>query len=156
MSETAVDSNGQPPQARQTGSESATAVKFPRFYLVIFYALVSIIFAAVWLGIYQLLNKVIWPNTFVTSHNWTILVGVVFFSLLVGLAQKYLRAPTVIHGGATESMKGSEITLMCLSAATAIFIVLGVKRLIARRAEGQAYHNEACARRFQEAENMIL
>jgi H+/Cl- antiporter ClcA len=30
------------------------------------------------------------------------------FSLLVGLVQKYLRAPTVINGGAFESMKGGD------------------------------------------------
>jgi H+/Cl- antiporter ClcA len=30
------------------------------------------------------------------------------FSLLVGLAQKYLRAPTMIHGGMVQAMKGEE------------------------------------------------
>jgi H+/Cl- antiporter ClcA len=33
-------------------------------------------------------------------------VGVLAFSLLVGLAQRYLRAPNVIRGGFTKSMKG--------------------------------------------------
>jgi H+/Cl- antiporter ClcA len=76
--------------------------------MVILFALVSIVFTAVWLGIYKFLNKAIWSNDFVTSHKWTIIVGVLFFSLLVGLTQKYLRAPTVIHGGAAESMKGGK------------------------------------------------
>ncbi len=108
MSETTTNSSGQPPQAAQTGPGSATQVKFPRFYMVILFALVSIVFTAAWLGIYEYLNKAIWSNTFVTSNKWTIPVGVLFFSLLVGLAQKYLRAPTVIHGGAAESMKGGK------------------------------------------------
>jgi H+/Cl- antiporter ClcA len=107
MSESTTNASGQP-QAAQTGSSSESQVKFPRFYMVILFALVSIVFTAVWLGIYNLLNKAIWSNTFVTSHTWTIIVGVLFFSLLVGLAQKYLRAPTVIHGGAEESMKGGK------------------------------------------------
>jgi len=106
MSETTTNASGQPSQAAQTGSGSETQVKFPRFYMVILFALVSIVFTAVWLGIYEFLNKAIWSNDFVTSHQWTIIVGVLFFSLLVGLTQKYLRAPTVIHGGAAESLKG--------------------------------------------------
>ena len=88
MSETSTTSSGQPPQAAQTGSSIETQVKFPRFYMVILFALVSIVFTAVWLGIYEFLNKVIWSNDFVTSHKWTIIVGVLFFSLLVGLTQK--------------------------------------------------------------------
>jgi H+/Cl- antiporter ClcA len=106
LSERTTNSSGQPPQAEQTGSSNETQVKFPRFYMVILFALVSIVFTAVWLGIYEFLNKAIWSNDFVTSHKWTIIVGVLFFSLLVGLTQKYLRAPTVINGGATESMTG--------------------------------------------------
>ena len=108
MSETTTNASGPPPQAAQTGTSSETQVKFPRFYMVILFALVSIVFTAVWLGIYKFLNKAIWSNDFVTSHKWTIIVGVLFFSLLVGLTQKYLRAPTVIHGGAAESMKGGK------------------------------------------------
>ena len=108
MSDIPTNASGPPQQVEQTGSGSETQVKFPRFYMVILFALVSIVFTAVWLGIYELLNKAIWSNDFVTSHTWTIIVGVLFFSLLVGLAQKYLRAPTMIHGGAAESMKGDK------------------------------------------------
>jgi H+/Cl- antiporter ClcA len=108
MSDITTNSSGPPEQATHSDSGSETQVKFPRFYMVILFALVSIVFTAIWLGIYELLNKAIWSNDFVTSHKWTIIVGVLFFSLLVGLTQKYLRAPTVIHGGAAESMKGGK------------------------------------------------
>src|SRR5437763_4868019 len=108
MSDITTNSSGPPQQATQSDSDRETQVKFPRFYMVILFALVSIVFTAVWLGIYKFLNKAIWSNSFVTSHRWTIIVGVLFFSLLVGLAQKYLRAPTVIHGGAAESLKGDK------------------------------------------------
>jgi H+/Cl- antiporter ClcA len=68
---------------------------------------VAIIFTAIWLGIYQNLDKIVWSNAFVAAHRWAIPLGVMLFSLLVGLAQKYLRAPTVIHGGGlADSMKG--------------------------------------------------
>jgi H+/Cl- antiporter ClcA len=78
------------------------------------------------MGLYSWLNKALWQNsfvakamsggltgtgaaslnTFVSDHRWIIPVGVLFFSLLVGLAQRYLRAPTVIEGGFVESIKG--------------------------------------------------
>ena len=108
MSDITTNSSDPQPQAAQSGSGSETQPKFPRFYMVILFALISIVFTAVWLGIYQFLNNAIWKNSFVTSHNWTTIVGVLLFSLLVGLTQKYLRAPTVIHGGAAESMKGGK------------------------------------------------
>jgi H+/Cl- antiporter ClcA len=80
---------------------------FSKIWMVILFAFVAIVFTALWLWAYDWLNTVIWSNNFVTSHTWTIPLGVVFFSLIVGLAQKYLRAPTVIHGGFTESIRES-------------------------------------------------
>lgn len=74
--------------------------------MVILLALVSIIFTALWLGAYEWLNDKIWNNNFVKDNQWIFPIGVLFFSLLVGLAQKYLRAPNVINGGAFESMQG--------------------------------------------------
>ena len=106
MSERTTNSSGQPPQAAQTDSSSENQRAYPKIWMVILFGFVAIAFTALWLGAYEFLNNAIWSNTFVTSHSWTIIVGVLFFSLLVGLAQKYLRAPTVIHGGAMESMKG--------------------------------------------------
>jgi len=106
MSEITTNSSGLPQQAPQTGSSSETQSAYPKIWMVILFGFVAIAFTALWLGAYELLNKAIWSNNFVTSHTWTIPVGVLFFSLLVGLTQKYLRAPTVIHGGAMESMKG--------------------------------------------------
>jgi H+/Cl- antiporter ClcA len=106
MSETTMNSGGQPAQAAQTGSSSENQRAYPKIWMVILLAFVAIIFTALWLGAYKLLNNAIWNNSFVTSNAWTFPVGVLIFSLLVGLVQKYLRAPTVIHGGAFESMKG--------------------------------------------------
>jgi len=106
MSETATNSSGPQPQEEPTGTSNENQRTYPKIWMVILLAVVAIAFTALWLGAYSLLNKAIWSNNFVTSHAWTIPVGVLFFSLLVGLAQKYLRAPTVIDGGAMAAMKG--------------------------------------------------
>jgi H+/Cl- antiporter ClcA len=93
------------PQAAQTGPNSESQGTFSKLWMVILFGFIAIVFTAVWLWVYGWLYNVIWLNDFVTSHTWTIPLGVVFFSLLVGLTQKYLRAPTVIHGGFTELMR---------------------------------------------------
>lgn len=77
-----------------------------KIWQIIFIAVIAIVFTSVWLETYLYLNAVIWMNDFVQANRWTILVGVLVFSLLVGFCEKYLHAPNVIHGGFTESMKG--------------------------------------------------
>jgi H+/Cl- antiporter ClcA len=78
-----------------------------RLWHIILIALIAIVFTAAFLTFYGELNRVIWfDNEFVTAHRWTIPVGVLLFSLAVGLCQKYLHAPNVIHGSFVESLKG--------------------------------------------------
>lgn len=76
--------------------------------MVVVIGLVSIVFAIVWLGIYTLLYDVIWKNEFVAANRWVLPVGVLIFSLLVGLTIKYLNAPTAIKGGIKDSLTGGE------------------------------------------------
>lgn len=78
----------------------------PKIWQIILIAVIAIVFTAIWLEIYELLAAVIWMNEFVSANRWTIPVGAIIFSLLVGLCLKYLRAPDVIHGGFTDSIKG--------------------------------------------------
>ena len=106
MSDATLSSGGPPQDATQTETSNQPSSRYPKVRFVVILALVAIIFTALWLGAYEWLNKAIWNNSFVTSNPWTFPVGVLLFSLLVGLAQKYLRAPNVINGGAFESMKG--------------------------------------------------
>ncbi|HLJ82324.1 MAG TPA: chloride channel protein [Ktedonobacterales bacterium] len=96
---------GHAPSAEAQRPTQATPAKL---WQVIVIALVAIVFTAVWLGVYNLLAGTIWPSNFTTTRRWTIPVGVLVFSLLVGLAQKYLRAPTVINGGVVNAFKGGE------------------------------------------------
>jgi len=78
----------------------------PGFLLAIFaIALIAIVFTAFFMTLYGYLDKVIWlENDFVLSNRWTIPAGVLIFSFLVGLCQKYLHAPNEIHGSFIESM----------------------------------------------------
>ena len=78
--------------------------------MIIGIALIAIAFTAGFMALYVYLSKVIWfENEFVLSHRWTIPVLVLFFSLLVGLSQKYLHAPTVIRGGFVENMRDQQL-----------------------------------------------
>jgi H+/Cl- antiporter ClcA len=80
----------------------------PRARHVIAIALLAIVFTAVYMGVYGALNAAIWDRhwDYVLGNRWLIPVGVLAFSLLVGLAQRYLRAPTALHVGFTETLKG--------------------------------------------------
>jgi H+/Cl- antiporter ClcA len=78
----------------------------PKIWQIIFIAIIAIVFTSIWLETYIYLNAVIWMNDYVLANPWTIIVGVLVFSLLVGLCEKYLDAPNVIQGKFTDSMKG--------------------------------------------------
>ena len=87
----------------------------PGFLLaILIIALIAIAFTASFMSLYGYLEKVIWfENDFVQANRWTIPAGVLFFSFLVGLCQRYLHAPNEIHGSFVASMKegraGSEL-----------------------------------------------
>ncbi len=73
-------------------------------------ALIAGFFVVVWLVAYTWFSNLIWENDFIAANRWTIPVGVIFFSLLVGLVIKYLHAPNLIEGGgATETLAAGTI-----------------------------------------------
>jgi H+/Cl- antiporter ClcA len=88
------------------GVNPLTLPNRPKWWAIILIALIAIAFTALWLGAYNWLNSAIWSNSFVASNRWTIPIGAIVISLLVGLTQKYLRAPTVIRGGFVEAIQG--------------------------------------------------
>mgnify|MGYP001285253855 CR=1 FL=1 len=90
-------------------SENERSVATPGIGHLLLLALIVGVFAIVWLLVYEGGNDLIWNNSFVTSNRWVIPVGVVFFSLLVGLVQKYLHAPTVIDGGIEQALKAEDV-----------------------------------------------
>ena len=72
-------------------------------------ALIAIAFTAGFMELYTWLINAIWYNDFVMANRWTIPVGVLIFSLLVGLCEKYLHAPNVIHGGFVDALKSGNL-----------------------------------------------
>ena len=91
------------PETDEPGGEGTGS----KLWHIIFIALIAIAFTAAFMSLYGVLNNAIWfENEFVQAHRWTIPVGVMAFSLLVGLCRKYLHAPTVINGSFVESLKG--------------------------------------------------
>ncbi len=82
--------------------------QLPRIWMIVLIGLVSIIFTIIWLGIYTYLNDIIWNNNFIANNRWILPVGVLVFSILVGLVIKYLHAPTAINGGTREAITGGE------------------------------------------------
>jgi H+/Cl- antiporter ClcA len=91
-----------------TGADSE---KSPRIALwqTLLIALLVGLFAVAWLATYYRLNDLIWHNDFVASNRWTIIVGAIFFSLLVGLAGKYFQAPNLIKDeGAIKALAAGD------------------------------------------------
>jgi H+/Cl- antiporter ClcA len=68
-------------------------------------ALIAVAFTAAFLQLATALNAIIWANAYVASNRWAVPLVTMLLSLVVGLAQKYWHAPTVIDGGFTESLK---------------------------------------------------
>jgi H+/Cl- antiporter ClcA len=83
--------------------------RVPKIPLIIIIALISVAFALVWFATVRFLNTAFWKSDFVIANRWMIPVGVLFFSLLVGLCGKYLRAPNVINGGFEVVLKGGKL-----------------------------------------------
>ncbi len=77
-----------------------------KIWQIVLIGFIAIAFTTIWLITYENLNSLIWMNDFVKTNQWTIPAGVLIFSFLVGLSEKYLDAPTVIGGGFAESMQG--------------------------------------------------
>ncbi|HEY1387712.1 MAG TPA: chloride channel protein [Ktedonobacterales bacterium] len=103
-----TESHETAPEAAEPATPETEQESAPKLWQIVGIALVAIIFTAVFLGVNGFLSRTLWPNDFFTTRRWTIPVGVLIFSLIVGLALRYLRAPTVIHGGVVNAFKGKD------------------------------------------------
>jgi H+/Cl- antiporter ClcA len=83
--------------------------RVPKIPAIIIIALIAVAFSLAWFASLHFLNTSFWKNDFVIANRWMIPVGVLFFSLLVGLCGKYLRAPNVINGGFEVVLKGGNL-----------------------------------------------
>lgn len=81
----------------------------PKLWMVIFIAVVAILFTIVWLSTWiWLQDNVIWTDYVINDNRWLVPVLVIVISLGVGLCVKYLRAPTAADGSLADSMAGEE------------------------------------------------
>jgi H+/Cl- antiporter ClcA len=80
--------------------------RVPKVWQVVAVALIAIAFTAAFMQFSAMLHAVVWTNPFVSDSRWAVPVVSVVLSLIVGLSQKHLSAPTVIDGSFTESLKG--------------------------------------------------
>src|SRR5579872_3719472 len=84
-------------------------IKGKNVLFILILGVVTAAFTGVWLAFYNWLNVLIWSNNYVQTHRYLLSLGVIIFSLLIGLCQKYLRAPNMIHGGSlTETFTGGD------------------------------------------------
>lgn len=98
--------DGSVPPGTRPCVEPGSREEIPALWQVALIAIIAILFTVAYLALYGLLNRAIWvQNGFVQANPWAVPAGVLAFSLLVGLCRRYLRAPTVIHGGITDSLK---------------------------------------------------
>jgi H+/Cl- antiporter ClcA len=77
-----------------------------RLGAVLLIAVVAIVFAVGFLLLWAYLNRLIWIDGIPTTGPWAMPALVLFFSLIVGLCRRYLHAPSVIHGGFVEAVRG--------------------------------------------------
>jgi H+/Cl- antiporter ClcA len=64
-----------------------------------------------WFVLYEVLNKLIWENSYVEERAWMFPVICIPFSLLVGLLVKYAKAPSNLDGSMLDSLTGDVMRL---------------------------------------------
>ncbi len=78
---------------------------------VIVVSLVGGLLVLGWFVLYEVLNRLIWENGFVTGHAWMFPVICLPFSLLVGLLVRYAKAPSNLDGSMLDSLTGDVMAL---------------------------------------------
>ena len=78
---------------------------------VIVVALASGFFALIWFIVYTALDSSIWDNELVESYWWLPPLIIMALSLAVGLAVRYLHAPTSMDGSLLDEMTGDPTSI---------------------------------------------
>lgn len=79
--------------------------KMPKLWMIIFMAVLSILFTIPFLVGWTRLTDLVWDSTLVADNHWLTPLLVILLSLVVGLSVKYLKAETAIHGSISESVE---------------------------------------------------
>jgi H+/Cl- antiporter ClcA len=73
---------------------------------VIAIATIGAVGVLAWLTVFEVVNKLLWENDFVTTNRWVFPAICLPFSVLVGLLVKYRDAPTNLGESMLESLSG--------------------------------------------------
>jgi len=85
--------------------EAVTAARPVHPYVhVVLVAIIGAVSVLAWLIVFQVVNKLLWENDFVTANPWMFPVICLPFSLLVGLLVKYRHAPTTLDESLLDSL----------------------------------------------------
>ena len=83
-----------------------TAAKPVHPYIhVIAVAIIGAVGVLAWLVVFEVVNRLLWENDFVTENRWMFPVICLPFSLLAGLLVKYRHAPTTLDESMLDSLQ---------------------------------------------------
>jgi len=93
--------------SEQQLGEPVTAARpvHPHVHVVIV-AFIGAVSVLAWLIVFEVVNRFLWENEFVTANPWLFPAICLPFSLLVGLLVKYRRAPTTLDESLMDSLAG--------------------------------------------------
>jgi H+/Cl- antiporter ClcA len=102
-----AEPNEERPSASAASTSQVESADPPRFYShVIVAALASGVFALAWFLVYTVLDDLVWDNDLVEANWWLTPLIILGFSLAVGLAVRYLQAPTSMEGSLLDELTG--------------------------------------------------
>ncbi len=92
---------------RDAGDLSVRTNRPIRLYLhVVAVAIIGAVAVFAWLLVIQVVNRLLWDNSFVSANRWMFPVICLPFALLVGLLVKYRHAPTTLDESFLDSLTG--------------------------------------------------
>ena len=107
---TATETGPRPPtgEGPDTPAAAVEAAPYPLslYFHVIVVSLIGALGVLAWFAAYEVLNRLVWDNSFVTENAWTFPVVCIPFSLIVGLLVKYARAPSNLDDSLLDSLTG--------------------------------------------------
>ena len=92
----------------ETPAAAVEAAPYPPslYFHVIVVSLVGAFGVLAWFAAYEVLNRLVWDNSFVAENAWMFPVVCVPFSLIVGLLVKYAKAPSNLDDSLLDSLTG--------------------------------------------------
>jgi H+/Cl- antiporter ClcA len=94
------------PQAEPGPAPATDSYPWSLYVHVIVVSVIGSFAVLGWFVAYEVLNKLIWDNGYVSDHAWMFPVVCLPFSLLVGLLVKYAHAPSNLDGSILDSLTG--------------------------------------------------